>query len=179
MTDQDLQNKYLPVADFMSRNGLQIQHFHAEHGKVVLAATAPTEYLKNRVWDEIKRVDSSFTGLQHDITVGAGTMYVVKSGDNLSNISKSFYWNLQRIRQDCEGEQHFESGENSSRPTVEDPRSLNTPESRHELGRSGYAIRSGPLLLATSAFKMVLPPVPYKLVLTQPHCWLWQLVRSR
>jgi nucleoid-associated protein YgaU len=31
--------------------------------------------------------------LQHDITVGSGTMYVVKSGDNLSNISKSFYGN--------------------------------------------------------------------------------------
>jgi nucleoid-associated protein YgaU len=79
------------VADFMSRNGFQIQHFHVENGKAVLTATAPTEYLKNRAWDEIKKVDPSFADLQHDITVGAGTIYVVKSGDNLSNISKSFY----------------------------------------------------------------------------------------
>ena len=93
MTDQDLKNKYQPVADFMSRNGFQIQHFHVENGKVVLTASAPTEYLKNRAWDEIKKVDPSFTDLQHDITVGSGTMYVVKSGDNLSNISKSFYGN--------------------------------------------------------------------------------------
>lgn len=93
MTDQDLKNKYQPVADFMSRNGFQIQHFHVENGKVVLTASAPTEYLKNRAWDEIKKVDPSFTELQHDITVGSGTMYVVKSGDNLSNISKSFYGN--------------------------------------------------------------------------------------
>src|SRR5215469_13241934 len=48
MTDQDLKNKYQPVADFMSRNGFQIQHFHVENGKVVLEASAPTEYLKNR-----------------------------------------------------------------------------------------------------------------------------------
>jgi nucleoid-associated protein YgaU len=93
MTDQDLKNKYQPVADFMSRNGFQIQHFHVENGKAVLAASAPTEYLKNRAWDEIKKVDPSFKDLQHDITVGSGTMYVVKSGDNLSNISKSFYGN--------------------------------------------------------------------------------------
>lgn len=91
MTDQDLKNKYQPVADFMSRNGFQIEHFHVENGKVVLTASAPTEYLKNRAWDEIKRADPNFSDLQHDITVGSGTMYVVKSGDNLSKISKSFY----------------------------------------------------------------------------------------
>jgi len=93
MTDEDLKSKYQPVADFMSGNGFQIQHFHVENGKAVLSATAPTDYLKNRAWDEIKKIDPSFADLQHDITVGSGTMYVVKSGDNLSKISKSFYGN--------------------------------------------------------------------------------------
>ena len=96
MTDQELKNKYQPVADFMSHNGFQIQHFHVQDGKAVLPATAPTEYLKDRAWDEIKKVDSSFSDLQHDITVGSGTMYVVKSGDNLSNISKTFYGNANQ-----------------------------------------------------------------------------------
>lgn len=91
MTDLDLKTKYQPVADFMSKNGFQIEHFHTENNKVVLTASAPTEYLKNRAWDEIKRIDPNFSDLQHSITVGSGTMYVVKSGDNLSNISKSFY----------------------------------------------------------------------------------------
>ena len=91
MTDQELKNKYQPVADFMSRNAFQIQHFHVENGKAVLTAVAPTEYLKNLAWDEIKKVDPNFSDLQHNITVGSGTLYVVKSGDNLSKISKSFY----------------------------------------------------------------------------------------
>jgi len=91
MADEDLKNKYQLVADFMSRNGVQIQHFHTENNRVVLTASAPTEYLKNRAWDEIKKVDPNFSDLQHTISVGSGTMYVVKSGDNLSNISKSFY----------------------------------------------------------------------------------------
>ena len=93
MTDQELKNKDQSVADFMSRNGFQIQHFHVENGKAVLTATAPTEYLKDRAWDEIKKVDSNFTDLQHDISVGQGGMYVVKSGDSLSKIARSYYGN--------------------------------------------------------------------------------------
>ena len=93
MTDEELKNKYQPVADFMSHNGFQIQHFHVQNGKVVLTATAPTEFLKNRAWDEIKRVDPAFADLQHEITVGPGAMYVVKSGDSLSKIAKSYYGN--------------------------------------------------------------------------------------
>lgn len=93
MTDQELKNKYQPVADFMSRTGFQIQHFHVEGGKVVLTATAPTEYLKNCAWDEIKKIDPNYADLRHEITVGQNTIYIVKSGDNLSKISKSFYGN--------------------------------------------------------------------------------------
>jgi nucleoid-associated protein YgaU len=93
MTDQELKSKYQPVADFMSQNGFQVQDFHVENGKVVLTATAPTEHLKNQAWDEIKKVDPTFSDLQHDITVGQGGMYVVKSGDSLSKIAKSYYGN--------------------------------------------------------------------------------------
>ena len=93
MNDQDVKNKYQPVADFMSKNGFQIQHFHVENGKAVLAATAPTEYLKNEAWDQIKKVDPNYSDLQHDISVGQGGMYVVKSGDSLSKIAKSYYGN--------------------------------------------------------------------------------------
>jgi len=98
MNDQDLKNKYQPVADFMSRNGFQIEHFHVQDGKAVLTAQAPTEFLKDRAWDEIKKVDPTYADLDHNITVGAGTMYVVKSGDNLSNISKNFYGNANQYQ---------------------------------------------------------------------------------
>ena len=98
MNDQDLKNKYQPVADFMSRNGFQIEHFHVQDGKAVLTAQAPTEFLKDRAWDEIKKVDPTYADLDHNITVGAGTMYVVKSGDNLSNNSKNFYGNANQYQ---------------------------------------------------------------------------------
>ena len=93
MTDQELKNKYQPVADFMSGSTFEIQHFHVENGKVVLTAVAPTEYLKNQAWNEIKKIDPNYADLQHNISVGSGALYVVKSGDNLSKISKTFYGN--------------------------------------------------------------------------------------
>lgn len=93
MTDQELLSKYQPVTDFMSRNSFQIEHFHIENGKAVLAATAPTEHLKDLAWDEIKKIDPTFADLNHNIVVGPGAIYVVKSGDNLSKISKTFYGN--------------------------------------------------------------------------------------
>ena len=102
MTDQELKSKYQPVVDFMSQNGFQVQHFHVENGKVVLTATAPTEHLKNQAWDEIKKVDPTFSDLQHDITVGQGGMYVVKSGDSLSKIAKSYYGDANNYRKIAE-----------------------------------------------------------------------------
>ena len=41
MNEQELKNKYQPVADFMSGNGFQVQHFHVENGKVVLDGGSP------------------------------------------------------------------------------------------------------------------------------------------
>jgi len=102
MTDEELKKKYQPVADFMSQNGFQIQHFHVENGKAVLTATAPTEHMKDRAWDEIKKVDSNYSDLQHNISVGQGGMYVVKSGDSLSKIAKSYYGDANNYKKIAE-----------------------------------------------------------------------------
>ena len=68
----------------------------------MLTATAPTEHLKNRAWDEIKKIDATFSDLQHDISVGPGAMYVVKSGDSLSKIAKSYYGNANDYKKIAE-----------------------------------------------------------------------------
>jgi len=102
VNDQELKNKYQPVADFMSAHSFQIAHFHVENGKAVLAATAPTDYLKERAWDEIKKIDPSYADLQHEITVGSGAQYTVQSGDNLSKISKTFYGNPNQYQKIAE-----------------------------------------------------------------------------
>jgi nucleoid-associated protein YgaU len=94
----DPKAKYQPVADFLSRRGAQIQHFHAEGGTAVLEATVNNEAEKNRVWDEIKKVDVTFADLKHNIRVDANVQapfetHTVVAGDTLSKIAKQYYGN--------------------------------------------------------------------------------------
>ena len=94
----DLKDKYRPVVDFLSRRGAQIQHFHVEGDKVVIAATVHDDAEKERVWTEIKKVDASYADLSHKILVDAAVpqateSYTVVSGDTLGKIAKQFYGN--------------------------------------------------------------------------------------
>ncbi len=55
----------------------------------------------NRVWDTIKQCDPSYADLEHQISTsgGAEQPYTIKSGDNLSKISKLFYGNPNKYQQ--------------------------------------------------------------------------------
>jgi nucleoid-associated protein YgaU len=73
----------------------------------LIRAAAPSAQVKNRIWDQVKLIDSSFSDLICDITApqesatmtaGAATCggqgqrrYTVKAGDTLSKISREFY----------------------------------------------------------------------------------------
>ena len=99
-----LRQKYQSVLTFMEQQGVRVQNVHVEGGKLLIRATAPSQDVKNRVWDQIKLVDSSNADLTADITVApgqggpvggsaapSGRTYTVKAGDTLSKISKQFY----------------------------------------------------------------------------------------
>jgi nucleoid-associated protein YgaU len=82
--------------------------------KLFIQGAAPSEAIKNEVWDKIKSVDATFSDLTCDLSVDAslpqpqpaaaaasaggdaapaGKTYTVKSGDTLSKIAKEFYGN--------------------------------------------------------------------------------------
>ena len=52
-----------------------------------------SQVVANRVWDAIKQVDPQYADLHHEIATvgGPDQIYTIKSGDNLSTISKRFY----------------------------------------------------------------------------------------
>ena len=93
----------------MQQLGVQLQNINMEENKLFIRGIAPSEEVKNKVWDEIKRIDSGYSNLICDITVSqqqaAPTMtagasvsggqnqrrYTVKAGDTLSKISREFY----------------------------------------------------------------------------------------
>jgi nucleoid-associated protein YgaU len=76
-----------------------------EGDKLFIRASAPSQDVKNRIWDQIKLVDPTLSDLIADIqapaaaaaAAGAGgsttaaRTYTVQAGDNLSKISKHFY----------------------------------------------------------------------------------------
>jgi nucleoid-associated protein YgaU len=104
-----LRAKYDPVIKFMQQSGVRVQKSELKDGKFYLKGEAPSEDLKNKVWDHIKKVDSGYGDLIADITVSAsgqggpapsaqpasapGQSYTVKAGDTLSKIAKEFYGN--------------------------------------------------------------------------------------
>ena len=110
---EQLKGKYQSALNAIRQYNVQVQNLHVQDGKLFIRGVAPSQDAKNRVWDEIKRIDPSYGDLTCDITVsestsagggmrvqaaGAGVgggnqtrMYIVQAGDTLSKISRQFY----------------------------------------------------------------------------------------
>jgi nucleoid-associated protein YgaU len=103
----ELKVKYQSVLTTIEQQEVRLQNLHVQDNKLFIKGTAPSEDAKNKVWEQVKLVDSNYTNdLTCDIeadasrAVGAaagggqsegGQTYTVKAGDNLSKISKQFY----------------------------------------------------------------------------------------
>lgn len=103
---EQLKMKYQSVLNFIQSQGVQLQNLNMEGDKLLIRASAPSAELKNRVWDQIKLVDPSYSDLIADIqapaaaaaaaasgapSTPAARTYTVQPGDSLSKISKQFY----------------------------------------------------------------------------------------
>jgi len=101
----ELKQKYQTVLTTADNEHIQFQNLHVQDNKLFIRGIAPSEEAKNKFWDQIKLVNPSGDDITVDITVdssramgaaagggqGGGQTYEVKSGDNLSKISKQFY----------------------------------------------------------------------------------------
>ena len=101
----ELKQKYQTVLTTADNEHIQFQNLHVQDNKLFIRGIAPSEEAKNKFWDQIKLVNPTGDDITVDITVdssramgaaagggqGGGQTYEVKSGDNLSKISKQFY----------------------------------------------------------------------------------------
>jgi nucleoid-associated protein YgaU len=103
----ELKGKYQSVLNLIEQEDVRLQNLHVQDNKLFIKGTAPSQEAKDKVWNQIKLVDSNYDqDLTADINfdqsraaaaaVGGGQgqggqTYEVKSGDNLSKISKQFY----------------------------------------------------------------------------------------
>jgi nucleoid-associated protein YgaU len=103
---EQLKQKYASVLNMIQQTGVRLEHVHIANDKLYIKGHAPSEDVKNQVWNQIKLVDSSYSDLTADIDApaaseqsrnrtetagGAGQTYTVKAGDTLSKIAKQFY----------------------------------------------------------------------------------------
>ena len=102
----ELKQKYQTVLTTADIERIQFLNLHVQDNKLFIRGIAPSEEAKNKFWDQIKLVNPSADDITADITVdssramgaaagggqgGGGQTYEVKSGDNLSKISRQFY----------------------------------------------------------------------------------------
>ncbi len=110
---EELKTKYKGALDTIQQKGVKLTHLHVQDNKLFIQGAAPSEDIKNEVWNKIKSADSSYSDLTADITVdsslpqpqqasaaaasagtaGGGQTYRVQPGDTLSKIAKQFYGN--------------------------------------------------------------------------------------
>jgi len=102
----ELKQKYQTVLSVADNERIQFQNLHVQDNKLFIRGTAPSDEAKNKFWDQVKLVNPNTDDIIADITVdqnramgaaagggqgASGQTYEVKSGDNLSKISKQFY----------------------------------------------------------------------------------------
>jgi hypothetical protein len=115
-SEQELRQKYQPAINLMQQLQVRLENVNMQGDKLFIRGEAPSQEVKNKVWDQIKLIDSSYSDLICDLrasqqqptqqppqqapSMAAGASvsggqgerrYTVQSGDTLSKISRQFY----------------------------------------------------------------------------------------
>ena len=94
----ELKEKYASVLQLIKKQGVVLSHLHVQDDKLFLQGAAPSEAVKNQIWDEIKAVDASYADLTADLSVDDSlpqpapeeVIYTVVAGDSLWKIAAKF-----------------------------------------------------------------------------------------
>lgn len=123
------QQRYQPVLDLGNRLGMQSVQVEEKDGKLHVHGTVETQYEKDQLWDEIKRIGGEQpTDLMADITVSNTSYYTkhtVKSGESLSKIADHYYKDMKKYDQIFEANRgilkdadHIEAGQELTIPMM-------------------------------------------------------------
>lgn len=138
-----LRQKYQSALRIMQELQVQPLSVSMEGGKLFISGVAPSAQVKNRVWDQIKRVDPNYPDLicdlrvaeqqrqrplQPEATMTAGASvsggqnerrYTVKAGDTLTEISRQFYGDASQYTKIFNANRNLLSDINTIRPGQE------------------------------------------------------------
>lgn len=92
-----MKDKYQSVLRKIEEHEVRLENLHMQDGKLFIRGVAPSEDAKNRVWDQIKEIDSDFSDLTAELRVDPNAPetieYEVKSGDSLWKIAEKHLGN--------------------------------------------------------------------------------------
>src|SRR5260370_13547235 len=93
-----LKQKYAPVIAMIEKfvpYGATLQAVDLAGEQLHIRGTVPSKVVLERVWDQIKKADPTYSDLKHETgtTCGHTQPLPIKSGDTLSAISLLFYGN--------------------------------------------------------------------------------------
>jgi nucleoid-associated protein YgaU len=100
---EELKTKYQTVLKAVQEKNVRLANLHLQDNKLFVRGAAPSQAVKNHIWDLIKIINPKHDDIAADITVDESLApkpatpppvpktYTVQAGDTLSKISKQFY----------------------------------------------------------------------------------------
>jgi nucleoid-associated protein YgaU len=100
---EELKTKYQTVLKAVQEKNVRLANLHLQDNKLFVRGAAPSQAVKNHIWDLIKIINPKYDDIAADITVDESLApkpatpppvpktYTVQAGDTLSKISKQFY----------------------------------------------------------------------------------------
>ncbi len=93
MALDDLKLKYQSVLNEVTAKGVSLSHLHEQDGKLFMQGAAPSEEVKNDIWNKIKACDANWdASMVCDLSVDTSLpqpqkTYTVVGGDSLWKIA--------------------------------------------------------------------------------------------
>ncbi len=92
----NLKLKYQGVINYCKQSGVRLKNVHIENNKLLIRGDAPSEAVKNDVWNQIKLIDPAYPDLVADISIDStlappAKTHTVVSGDTLWKIAEHYY----------------------------------------------------------------------------------------